>query len=63
MDLNDEELTVTIELNFETKKFKFKNEENYNRFKSYVKLFSTEFNTDVELIEQNNNTTKPLLKD
>lgn len=63
IDMNDEELIVTLELNFETKKFKFKSEENYNRFKSYVKLFSTEFNTDVELIEQNNNTNKPLLKD
>ena len=61
--MNDEELIVTIEISFETKKFKFNNEESYNRFKSYVKLFSTEFNTDVEMIENIDDNKKPLLKD
>jgi hypothetical protein len=63
MDMNDDELIVTIETSFETKKFKFKSEENFNRFKSYVKLFSTEFNTDVEMIENIDDNKKPLLKD
>ena len=61
--MNDDELIVTIETSFETKKFKFKSEENFNRFKSYVKLFSTEFNTDVEMIENIDDNKKPLLKD
>lgn len=63
MNMDDDELTVTLEISYEVKKFKFQNEEAYNRFKSYVKLFSTEFNTDVELIEQTNDSKKPLLKD
>jgi hypothetical protein len=63
MNMDDDELTVTLEISYEVKKFKFQNEESYNRFKSYVKLFSTEFNTDVELIEQTSDSKKPLLKD
>lgn len=63
MDMNDDDLTVTIEISYEVKKFKFQNEETYNRFKLYVKLFSTEFNTEVELIEPINDSKKPLLKD
>jgi hypothetical protein len=63
INLNDDDLTVTIEINFDIKKFKFNNEENYNRFKSYIRLFSTDFGENEILIEQENEANRSLLKD
>jgi len=63
LNLNDDDLSVSMEINFESTKFKFKNEEQYNRFKSYIRLFSTEFEIDVEIVENDLQNNKSLLKD
>ena len=44
--LNSEDLTVSISLSpgFESIKFNFDSLSEFNRFNSYIKLFSTDFN-------------------
>lgn len=61
--LNDDDCTVVIDINFETIKFRFKSDEQYNRFKSYLRLFSTEFDSEIEMINENVNEKKTLLTD
>jgi hypothetical protein len=61
--LNDDDCTVVIDINFEIKKFRFKSEEQYNRFKSYLRLFSTEFDSEIEMINENDDEKKTLLTD
>ncbi len=63
--LDDDECTVVLDINFETIKFRFLSQEHYNRFKSYIRIFSTEFNSEIELIDNNSNgeEKKSLLKD
>lgn len=61
--LNDDDCTVVIDINFETIKFRFKSDEQYNRFKSYLRLFSTEFDSEIEMINENDNEKKTLLTD
>lgn len=58
LEINDKELSVEIEIDSTKKKFKFKDQTDYNRFTSYIKLFSTEFETEVETIDQSKNLLK-----
>lgn len=61
--LNDEECSVVIDINFETIKFRFKSEEQYKRFKSYIRLFSTEFDSEIEIIDEIDDEKKKILTD
>ncbi len=63
MTLEDDDYTVILDINFELIKFKFKTEDQYNRFKSYIRLFSTEFESEVEIINDSDQQKKSLLKD
>jgi hypothetical protein len=62
MDFNQEKLMVTVNINFEVMKFKFSKEESYNRFLSFIKLYSTEFDCDVEKIDEVVTKEKEILK-
>jgi len=62
LNLNDEDRTVTLNINLEKSyhKHKFDTDETYQRFKSYIRLFSTDFGEgEVQEIEQD----KSLLTD
>ena len=63
MTLEDDDYTVILDINFELIKFKFKTEDQYNRFKSYIRLFSTVFESEVEIINDSDQQKKSLLKD
>jgi len=63
MTLEDDDYTVILDINFELIKFKFKTEDQYNRFKSYIRLFSTELESEVEIINDSDQQKKSLLKD
>lgn len=62
LEFDEDELTVSVYINYETMKFKFKKEEAFNRFVSYVKLFSNEFDCDVEKIDEVGKNEKEILK-
>ena len=63
IELDQEKLCVEIIINFDSIKFKFDSEETFNRFASYVRLFSTEFDCEVEkLSNETENNEKGLLK-
>lgn len=62
MEFNEEDLIVTVYINYESIKFKFKKEEAFNRLASYVKLFSNEFDCDVEKIDEVEKNEKEILK-
>jgi hypothetical protein len=60
LNLDDTEKTVTLVINMENIKHQFESEETYKRFKSYIKLFSTDFGEgELQETEQN----KSLLTD
>lgn len=64
IELDQEKLSVFLSINFDNMKFKFKDEESFNRFVSFVRLFSTEFDCEVEKLpegtEDDNNEKKLL---
>jgi len=62
LEFDEDELTVSVYINYETMKFKFKKEEQFNRFVSYVKLYSTEFDCDVERVDESEKKEKEILK-
>lgn len=62
IELDQEKLSVYLIINFDSMKFKFKEEESYNRFASFIKLFSTEFDCEIEKLSEETENKKDLLK-
>ncbi len=63
LSLNDEEKRVILIINNQNIKYTFENEETYKRFKSYIKLFSTEFEGGEVSLDQESEDDRSLLRD